>query len=138
MEQMVRKGMVPDAPEIAFAKHNQSRTALRMILLMVLGLVAGIWLAIDVIVPPPTKHHEEVPLRGTLIVQAPSGTYVVVNGRTIGISPNLGPVMLSPGTSNIEAMHDTHGKARAVITITADEVTHANVNWETKTITTGP
>ena len=138
MEQMVRQGMVPDAPELAFEKHKQSRAILSTAIFVVLGLGIGAWLAMDLLVPPPQKPIAEVPLRGTLIVDAPNGTYVVVNGRTIGVSPNLGPVMLSPGSSTIEAMHDAHGKARATVSITVNQVSHMQVDWKTKSITPKP
>ena len=104
-----------------------------MVLLMLAGLVAGIWLAQDVLAPPLTVQRV-VPQKGELIIQAPTGTYVFVNGRAIGVSPNLGSVSLSPGVSNIEAMHDTFGKTRGEVDIAANHTTRVDINWKTKSI----
>ena len=133
MDHLVRQGLIPDAPEETFARQAQSKNILILVLLMLAGLLAGIWLAQDVLAPPVTVQRI-VPQKGELIIQAPTGTYVFVNGRAIGVSPNLGSVSLSPGVSNIEAMHDTFGKTRGEVDITANHTTRVEINWKTKSI----
>ena len=133
IDNLVREGLIPDAPEETFAKHTQARHTLTLVLLTLLGLVSGIWLARDVLAPPAPPPATPIVQQGELSIEAPSGTYVFVNGRAVGVSPNLGTVSLSPGLSQLEAMHDKFGKIRGEVNITANQVTRIQINWKSKT-----
>lgn len=138
IDHLVREGLIPDAPEETFAKYRQARHTLVLVFLTLLGLVTGVWLARDVLAPPQPVPVQSVAQHGELLIEAPSGTYVFVNGRAVGVSPNLGVVTLSPGISQIEAMHDKFGKLQGEVTITADRLTRVQIDWQTKKIAPQP
>ena len=56
---------------------------------------------------------------GTLMIVAPDGTEIAVNGKTIGTAPIVTEVFVDPGTAKITGKHPTKGKGESQFEVKA-------------------